>query len=56
MSSARQGFCWWEIDVTYYVLRLLERCGLVWDLRRPPAEVLRVPGDTPADAALPKAA
>ncbi len=42
-SSARQGFRWWEIDVTYYVLRLFERCGLVWDLRRSPAEVLRVP-------------
>ena len=42
-SSANQGFRWWEIDVTYYVLRLLERCGVVWDLRRPPAEVLRAP-------------
>ena len=55
-SSANQGFRWWEIDVTFYVLRLLERCGLVWDLRRPPAEVLRAPGDTRPDAALPKAA
>ena len=35
-SSANQGFRWWEIDVTYYVLRLLERFGLIWDLRRPP--------------------
>lgn len=36
-SSARQGFRWWEIDVTYYVLWLLARLGIVWDLRRPPA-------------------
>ncbi len=39
-SSANQGFRWWEIDVTYYVLRLLALTGLVWDLRRPPAHVL----------------
>jgi len=36
-SSARQGFRWWEVDVTYYVLWLLARLGIVWDLRRPPA-------------------
>ena len=39
-SSANQGFRWWEIDVTYYVLRVLETVGLVWDLRRPPREVV----------------
>jgi stearoyl-CoA desaturase (delta-9 desaturase) len=39
-SSANQGFHWWEIDVTFYVLRVLERVGLVWDLRRPPREVV----------------
>ena len=35
--------------MTFYVLRLLERCGLVWDLRRPPAEVLHAPGAPPAE-------
>jgi stearoyl-CoA desaturase (delta-9 desaturase) len=39
-SSANQGFRWWEIDVTYYVLRVLALFGLVWDLRRPPASVI----------------
>ena len=39
-SSANQGFRWWEIDVTYYVLRLLSLLGLIWDLRRPPAQVV----------------
>ncbi len=39
-GSARQGFYWWEIDVTYYVLRLLSWTGLVWDLRAPPASIL----------------
>ncbi|MBC8132417.1 MAG: acyl-CoA desaturase [Deltaproteobacteria bacterium] len=39
-SSANQGFRWWEIDVTYYMLRLMAAVGLVWDLRRPPREIL----------------
>jgi len=39
-SSVRQGFRWWEIDVTYYLLRLLSLTGLIWDLRQPPAHVL----------------
>ncbi len=39
-SSANQGFRWWEIDVTYYLLRLMAAVGLVWDLRRPPREVV----------------
>lgn len=38
-GSARQGFFWWEIDVTYYVLRGLSLLGLVWDLRRVPEEI-----------------
>jgi len=42
-SSARQGFRWWEIDVTYYVLWLLARTGIIWDMREPPAEVVAAP-------------
>jgi stearoyl-CoA desaturase (delta-9 desaturase) len=37
--AARQGFYWWEIDLTWYGLRLLERLGLVWDLQPVPAAV-----------------
>jgi stearoyl-CoA desaturase (delta-9 desaturase) len=40
-SSARQGFKWWEIDATYYILRALSWFGLVWDLKTPPEAVLR---------------
>jgi stearoyl-CoA desaturase (delta-9 desaturase) len=40
-ASARQGFFWWEVDTTYYGLRLLSAAGVVRDLRRPPASVLR---------------
>src|SRR6185369_883569 len=35
-SSAKQGFRWWEIDVSYYLIRLLACVGLVWDVRKPP--------------------
>ncbi len=38
-SSARQGFYWWEIDVSYYILRLLSWIGLIWDLRPVPKRV-----------------
>lgn len=39
-SSANQGFFWWEIDISYYLIRLLGCCGLVWDIRTPPAAKL----------------
>lgn len=38
--SVRQGFYWWEIDITYYVLRALAAVGLVWDLHTPSAKVI----------------
>jgi stearoyl-CoA desaturase (delta-9 desaturase) len=40
MASARNGFFWWEIDVTWYVLKALAAVGLVWDLRVPTREIL----------------
>ncbi len=49
-ASVRQGFRWWEIDVTYYLLRAMSWIGLVWDLKPIPAKVLRElqsPGDSP---------
>ncbi len=39
-ASARQGFYWWEIDMSYYVLRFLSFFGIVWDLRPVPERVL----------------
>jgi stearoyl-CoA desaturase (delta-9 desaturase) len=33
MSSARQGFFWWELDVSYYTLRLLSWLHVVRDVR-----------------------
>jgi stearoyl-CoA desaturase (Delta-9 desaturase) len=40
-SRVRQGFQWWEIDATYYILKSLSLLGLVWDLKVPPAAVRR---------------
>jgi len=40
-SSVWQGFRWWEIDLTGYILSALSWLGLVWNLRAPPREVLR---------------
>lgn len=39
--SCRQGFFWWEIDLTYYVLKALSVVGIVWDIQVPPQEVIR---------------
>lgn len=34
-NTANQGWFWWEVDLSYYVLKLLSWVGLVWDLRTP---------------------
>lgn len=38
-GSERQGFYWWEIDISHYTLRFLEMLRLVWDLRVPPERI-----------------
>jgi stearoyl-CoA desaturase (delta-9 desaturase) len=37
--AARQGFFWWEIDITYYILRVFAFFGLVWDLKEVPHHI-----------------
>ena len=39
-SSARHGLRRWQVDVSWLVIRGLERIGLVWNVRRPSAEQL----------------
>jgi stearoyl-CoA desaturase (delta-9 desaturase) len=56
-STANQGFYWWEVDLSYYVLCALAKVGLVWDLRKPPQWVLdegrgKPPVGAPTNAAL----
>ncbi|MDB4965984.1 MAG: Fatty acid desaturase [Myxococcales bacterium] len=38
-STANQGFFWWEVDFSYYMLKALSGLGLVWDLRTPPKHI-----------------
>jgi stearoyl-CoA desaturase (delta-9 desaturase) len=40
-GCARQGFRWWELDLTYYGLRLMALLGLVQALKPVPARVRR---------------
>jgi stearoyl-CoA desaturase (delta-9 desaturase) len=39
--STRQGFRWWEIDPTFYVLKALSWVRAVWELAEPPEELVR---------------
>lgn len=39
-AAARQGFYWWEVDITYYVLKALAWTGLIRDLQPVPDHVL----------------
>lgn len=39
-GTARQGFYWWEVDITWYGLRLMAALGLVRELKPVPAWVL----------------
>jgi len=39
-GSAKQGFYWWEIDITYYGLKIMQSLGLIWSLRPVPQRVL----------------
>jgi stearoyl-CoA desaturase (delta-9 desaturase) len=38
-GSVKQGFFWWEIDITYYILKLMAYLGIIYDLRLVPAEI-----------------
>jgi stearoyl-CoA desaturase (delta-9 desaturase) len=38
MGTVRQGFYWWELDLTYYLLKAMSWTGLIWNLRPVPAD------------------
>jgi stearoyl-CoA desaturase (Delta-9 desaturase) len=40
-TSARHGLRWWEIDITYIVIRAMKACGLVWNVRLVPESAQR---------------
>jgi stearoyl-CoA desaturase (Delta-9 desaturase) len=39
-GAANQGWRWYELDLSYLVLRALAAVGLVWDIRTAPAHVV----------------
>ena len=39
-SCTRNGFYWWEIDLTYYGLKALSWTGLIWGLKPVPQSIL----------------
>ena len=59
MTAARQGFYWWELDLTYYLLRAISWTGAIWALRPVPASAYEaaarlrpgLPEEAPAEVA-----
>lgn len=62
-TSARHGLRWWQVDISYAVIRTLAFLRLAWNVRLPAAEVLVARSSetadastaTPADDAIPTA-
>jgi len=40
-NSCRHGLKWWQVDVTWYTIKLLEFFGLAWDLKYPTQAKMR---------------
>ena len=38
-AAARQGFYWWEIDISYYIIRFMGLIGIVWNIKSVPDAV-----------------
>jgi stearoyl-CoA desaturase (delta-9 desaturase) len=41
-NSAVAGLYWWQIDPTSWVIRTMEKLGLVWDVKKPTARMIEV--------------
>ena len=46
--SARHGLRWFEIDITWMMIRVLEKLGLAWDIHKP--ATAEMPGETGSGA------
>jgi stearoyl-CoA desaturase (delta-9 desaturase) len=52
-TSAKVGLRWWEIDFTWWVIRLMQRMGLAWDVKVPTSQAIearRVPATSTNEA------
>lgn len=41
-GSVRQGFYWWQIDISYYLLKIMSWFGLVWNLKPVPTRIYKL--------------
>ncbi|HEY4416104.1 MAG TPA: acyl-CoA desaturase [Verrucomicrobiae bacterium] len=55
MSATRQGFYWWEIDISFYLLKALSWTGLIWNLKPVPLAAYENPHRLPAGNKIPAA-
>jgi len=39
-TSARHGLAWWQIDISWWIIRLMELTGMAWNVRVPAAAQL----------------
>ena len=51
MGCTRQGFYWWELDITYYLLKVMSWTGLIWDLRPVPSAAFEAKNQLPRRSA-----
>jgi sn-2 palmitoyl-lipid 9-desaturase len=38
---AKQGHKWWEVDITYWVILVMEKLGLAWNVVKEPPRQLQ---------------
>lgn len=51
-TSAKHGLRWWQIDTSYYAIRILSMFGLAWSVKKPEKEKIEGKDRATADAAL----
>ncbi len=39
-TSARHGLQWWQLDISWMVIRAMQALGLVWKVRRPTRQAM----------------
>lgn len=49
-TSARHGLEWWQPDLAWYVIRLMELTGLVWNVKVPDAAAMSTKRTSPSQA------
>jgi stearoyl-CoA desaturase (delta-9 desaturase) len=40
--SARHGLSWWQVDLSWYIIALMQRLGLAWNVRVPAAQMMEM--------------